>query len=139
MARQKAPCGTDAAYRRHLRNKEPVDPACQKAHAEAGRGKRPTTSQDQSARSVANTPNPSELASESIDDEQLIIDTLRKAMLSVATTDPEKVAPIAREFRAALQASKPPSEQPKELSLADQLAAARAARAARAQSEGAAS
>jgi hypothetical protein len=66
------------------------------------------------------------------DDLKLIVDTLRTVFKKVAMEDPVKVAPIAREFRSAVEAARGPQEQPKELSLADQLAAARAARAARA-------
>lgn len=35
-----APCGTEAAYRRHLRNSEPIDDACLKAHRETARAAR---------------------------------------------------------------------------------------------------
>ena len=31
------PCGTDAAYARHIRRREPVDEACQEAHRHYGR------------------------------------------------------------------------------------------------------
>ena len=34
------PCGTNAAYRRHLRRHEPMDDACKAAHAEAKRAER---------------------------------------------------------------------------------------------------
>jgi hypothetical protein len=37
-----APCGTDSAYKRHVRNKEPVDEACRIAHAAADRRLRST-------------------------------------------------------------------------------------------------
>lgn len=32
MMRRQHPCGTDAAYRRHIRNKETIDAACREAH-----------------------------------------------------------------------------------------------------------
>jgi hypothetical protein len=35
-----APCGTEAAHRRHVRNGEPIDQACRQAHNEAGRRRR---------------------------------------------------------------------------------------------------
>lgn len=53
-------------------------------------------------------------------------------MLKVAEDSPDKVAPLARELRATLLAMTAGSEKPKELSLAEQLAEARAARASRA-------
>jgi hypothetical protein len=39
-ARELKPCGTEAAYRRHLRNGEPTDEACRAAHAEGQRTER---------------------------------------------------------------------------------------------------
>jgi hypothetical protein len=62
---------------------------------------------------------------------KLIVDTLRTAFTSIAAADPTRLAPIAREFRAAVEATRNSALPEKELSLADQLAAARAARAAR--------
>lgn len=35
-----APCGTAAAYRRHKRNNEPIDQACETAHLQMGRERR---------------------------------------------------------------------------------------------------
>lgn len=129
MGRPKAPCGTDAAYRRHLRNGEPVDDACRKAHTMAGRAHRRSP-----AAGVGDaSPGAAAAASDGDgDDMQLIVDTLRKAFKAVAAEDPTKLAPIAREFRAAVEAARGPVEPPKELTLAEQLAEARAARAARA-------
>jgi hypothetical protein len=69
----------------------------------------------------------------------LIVKTLRTAFVKVAAADPTKLAPIAREFRSAVEAVNGPGKPAKELSLAEQLAEARAARASRAQSQGAAS
>lgn len=63
---------------------------------------------------------------------KLIVDTLRSAFTKIAEADPARLAPIAREFRAAVEASRATAPAEKELTLADQLAAARAARAARA-------
>lgn len=40
MARTPAPCGSETAYRRHLRRDEPVDDACQVAHREHVAAKR---------------------------------------------------------------------------------------------------
>ena len=37
MPRAKAPCGTYSAYKRHLRDGEPVDPACRQASVERSR------------------------------------------------------------------------------------------------------
>ncbi|MCC4250703.1 hypothetical protein [Microbacterium testaceum] len=72
-----------------------------------------------------------------VDDMALIVSGLRSAFKKIAKDDPTKLAPIAREFRAAVEAVRGPIETPKEMSLADQLEAARAARAARAAGQGA--
>jgi hypothetical protein len=71
------------------------------------------------------------------DDMKLIVDTLRTAFKLIAESDPTRLAPISREFRAAVEAVRGPAETPKELTFDDQLAQARAARAARAASKGA--
>ena len=125
MARAKAPCGTDAAYRRHLRNGELIDDACRLAHTKAGRASRrsPAASTHESAPSAP----PAD-----VDDMQLIVDTLRNVFVKIAKDDPTKLAPISREFRSAVEAVRGPVEPPKEMTLAEQLAEARAARAARA-------
>lgn len=126
MARPKAPCGTDAAYRRHLRNGERIDAACRRAHTEKQRAsRRPPTSKS--------TPPAPEAppAGDGDDDMKLIVDTLRTAFKSIADSDPTRLAPIAREFRAAVEATRATAEPVKEKSLAEQLAEARAARAAR--------
>lgn len=134
MARPKAPCGTDAAYRRHLRNEEPVDDACREAHAAAQRSARRSPAASSALEA------PPDLTDEvDGDDMVLLVDTLRKAFVTIAAADPTKLAPIAREFRSAVEASRPAVDAPKELSLAEQLAEARAARAARTQSQSAAS
>lgn len=39
MARSKSPCGTYAAYQRHLREETPVDPACRAAQQDHDRGR----------------------------------------------------------------------------------------------------
>lgn len=40
MPRKPAPCGTHAAYMRHVKKKEPIDAACRDAHAEYTRERR---------------------------------------------------------------------------------------------------
>ena len=66
-----------------------------------------------------------------MDDLQLIVDTLRVALKATVKKDPSKIAPIARELRYAVEAARGPVEAPKEMTLAEQLAEARASRAAR--------
>ncbi|GAA3009137.1 hypothetical protein [Microbacterium aurantiacum] len=140
MGRPKAPCGTDAAYRRHLRNDEPVDEACRDAHAATRRASRRSPAAAPSAPKTTEPPDDDDVADDGeTDDLELIVKTLRKAFVKIAADDPTKLAPIAREFRTAVESTRGPVEPPKELTLAEQLAQARAARAARTQSQDAAS
>lgn len=140
MGRPKAPCGTDAAYRRHLREGVEVDEACRRAHTEAGR-KSSGRTKPRAAVTPEFTPTPEVPPAddaEQEDDMKLIVDTLRTVFKTVAEKDPTRIAPIARVFQTAVEATRGPAETPKELTFDDQLAQARAARAARAASKGAA-
>ena len=139
MGRPKAPCGTDAAYRRHLREGGEVDEACRRAHTEAGR-KSSGRTKPRAAAKPEFTPAPEAPPTDDVeqpDDMKLIVDTLRTVFKNVAEKDPTRIAPIARVFQTAVEATRGPVETPKELTLADQLAAARAARATRTAGKGA--
>lgn len=144
MGRPKAPCGTDAAYRRHLREGVEIDEACRRAHTEAGR-KSSGRTKPRAPKTPAFKPTPDAPPADGppaddatqVDDMKLIVDTLRTAFTTIAASDPTRLAPISREFRAAVDAARGPAETPKELTLADQLAQARAARTARAAGQGA--
>lgn len=120
MGRAESPCGTVSAYKRHLRrNETPCDP-CRDAKRNAQRDARKLPG------AITNK------VDADTDDLMLIMDTLRSALVAVADSAPDKIAPIAREFRAAIAAASEPADKPREMSLADQLAEARAARATRA-------
>ena len=139
MGKSKAPCGTDAAYRRHLRDGVDPDEACKDAHAASRRASRrsPAASPVRPATPDLKKVSPEPPNEPPADDMALIIDTLRTAFVTIAEKDPTKLAPIAREFRSAVEAVNGPGQPAKELSLAEQLAEARSARAARAQGQGA--
>lgn len=139
MGRPKAPCGTDAAYRRHLREGVEVDAACRRAHTEAGRKSSGRSTPRAAAKpAFTTTTDTTDTADpEPPDDMKLIVDTLRTVFTNIAETDPTRIAPIARVFQTAVEATRGPAETPKELTLADQLAQVRAARAARAAGKGA--
>lgn len=143
MGRPESPHGTVAAYKRHLRrHEEPCGP-CRQANTDARRGDRRSPAVSAAVTRLPAPPIVGEAVDEGadepveVDDLALIVETLRKAMLKVASDDPAKVAPLARELRAAVEAVRGPAGQSKEPTLAEQLAEARAARAARAQSQGA--
>ena len=132
MPRPRARCGTESAYRRHLRHGEPVDDACRRAHNENNRLRRNPTATPQPVDQVEvlTAEEPAALAAG--DDELAhVIRVLREVFDKLAESDPGRLAPIARLYLTALDAAKEPVEVPKELSLAEQLAEARAARVAR--------
>lgn len=130
MPRPLAPHGTVSAYKRHLKLREEPCEACRDAKRVARRGEYEAA---KAPRADSTSPSTSpDVSDADIADLEDIARTLSASMLAVAKASPEKVAPLARELRATLLAMNAGSEKPKELSLADQLAAAREARAARA-------
>lgn len=131
MARPLAPHGTVAAYKRHLRHGEEPCVPCRDAKRDARRQEYRASRGRKGESAEAETP-PADSAPGDLGSLELIAETLRTSLLAVAKQSPEKVAPIARELRATLLAMEAGTEKPKEASLADQLAEARAARAARA-------
>jgi hypothetical protein len=133
MPRSLAPHGTVAAYKRHLRHHEEPCVPCRDAKRDARRAEYLASRGRKGESADAETTSPP-VSPDDLGDLELIAQTLRASMLKVAKESPEKVAPIARELRATLVALGAGSEKPKEASLADQLAEARAARAARATS-----
>jgi len=142
MPRPKAPCGTYTAYKRHLRLKEPVDDACRAAQQEHDA----TRSSSASARvarqatllppSVPPPPTPTtedghvsrlEVLKELLEEQRTLLPDLRRL-------DPARAYLLMREQRETVReiAEIQGTGQAKGVTLADQLAEARAARAARA-------
>lgn len=130
MARTLQPCGTPAAHRRHLRNGEKPCLACLRAEAERVEARR----SGRHLAPVASIPAaPSVNASDIPDD----IDPLADARLNLqmvndamASAVPREIASLSRR-RQDLVALIVELGGKKEVSLADQLAAARAAREGR--------
>ena len=130
MPRPLAPHGTVAAYKRHLKLREEPCEACRDAKRVARRAEYESSLGSRPAGAAAAENRPG--SDVEIADLEDIARTLIVSMLKVAEDSPDKVAPLARELRATLLAMSAGSEKPKELSLAEQLAEARAARASRA-------
>jgi hypothetical protein len=147
MARPRAPHGTYAAYKRHLSEKTEVCAPCAAAQrqrtseiAEARKSDRPKpvtltivdapptqAATDAAKKAAESGPSRLEVLREAQD--------LAKAALSfVAGDDPAKIAPLLRETREIAReiAEIESTEASQSVSLADQLAAARAARKANA-------
>lgn len=142
MPRAKAPCGTYTAYKRHLRLKEPVDDACRAAQREHDSA-RSTSSSARAARQGAPVPpveppppTPTtedghvsrlEVLKDLLEEQRTLLPQLRR-------TDPARAYLLMREQRETVReiAEIQGNGQAKGVTLADQLAEARAARAARA-------
>ena len=130
MARPQAPCGTDAAYRRHLRSGESPCRACQDAHREAN-------SKYRAHPAAVAVESVAELVdSERVGDLRAQRKALQLAIDWALGNDPKAVPAASRELRevnAELERLTGASSDVRGVpSLADQLAAARAAREARA-------
>ena len=132
MARPKAPCGTDAAYRRHLREGEQPCVRCRDAHRAANAVHRaaPVVVGD------VDVEIPELVDSERVGDLRAQRKVLQLAIEWALGNDPKAVPAASRELRevnAELEKLTGASSDVQGVpSLADQLAAARAAREARA-------
>ena len=120
MGRPQAPCGTQSAYRRHLRNDEPPCDACRVAHREGRRAERGSAAPDLGVEPVAPGPD--------VDPLVFARDQLVNAIGIVSVSDPSRLAPLVGELRKVVAEMGGIQERPK--SLAEQLADARARRAA---------
>ena len=134
MARPKAPCGTDAAYRRHLRAGESPCERCRDAHRDANARYR---SAPAVVAEVVVESEPAPVSdSEHVKDLRAQRKALQLAIDWALGNDPKAVPAASRELRevnAELEKLTGASSDVQGVpSLADQLAAARAVREARA-------
>lgn len=146
MPRPKAPCGTRSAYERHIRNKEPVDPACRKAQQERDREK--STSAKARVARAAKKP-PTEVSDEPVTAAPLtdeghvsrveilkeMLQESRALVKALRRLDPQRAYLQMREQREILRelSELQGNGQVKGVTLADQLADARARRRAAAE------
>lgn len=113
MARPKAPCGSYSAYKRHLKNDEPVDDACRQASDErvaeqresrkAGRPKKQTAPPpddfgdwddfDKERRERPETPSAGRSRSDRL---HWQLGLLEDALAYVSSDDPAKLAPLSK-------------------------------------------
>lgn len=121
MARVLKPCGTEAAYRRHLKNNEPPCDACRKAAREARVAQR--------NKSKAPCLTPDELAA--LNDEQVLREVLDQLRLRLPDAPPNAAAPIAKGIRDTLEALRglsEPKEAERKAGVIDEIAKRRQAR-----------
>ena len=130
MARELRPCGTPAAYRRHLRNGEKPCLPCARAHAKA-KDERAVKRRDRESPVQLNVV-PSVTVSDPGDIDPLTdaLDNLAAVRAAMESAVPREVAALSKR-RQDLVALVVELGGKKEVSLADQLAAARAEREAR--------
>jgi len=138
MARPPAPCGSYSAYKRHRRNKEPVDAACAAARDERTAATKAERAQN-SGRPATIRLVPPPLSPPADEPESQIeqlrgaLDEVKLAIDAVKVSAPEKLAPLIRmkvdliRTIAALDSEGSATRAP---TLAEQLATARAARTA---------
>lgn len=147
MPRPKAPCGTYTAYKRHLRDGEPVDDACRAAQKEHD-GKRSTSAgarvRRQSEKPAPSAPHDEPLGSAPLTDEghvsrvevlKEMLQESRELVKTLRRNDPQRAYLQMREQREILRelSELQGNGQVKGVTLADQLAEARARRLAAAE------
>lgn len=100
MARAKAPCGEYSAYRRHMRDKTPVDAACRAAQVRYAAAQREAReSNADTGAPVVHLPPPSRKATFVLDQRAELVENLelvKTAMESVARDDPSKLGPLSK-------------------------------------------
>ena len=140
MGKAPSPCGTPAAYRRHLRHKESPCAACRRAKRDEARGQRdearkiealtvPTQPPLVAAPPPA-APLPGPDSSEK-GDLEMARDSLVEAINLVRTEDPTRLPGLVRELRETWKALRDLTDKGAVESPADEFAKARAAREAR--------
>ena len=150
MGRPPAKCGTFSAYKRHLRNGEAIDEACQEAARVQSQAQTEKKRQQRPPRPPAKKPEEKPPRRRTLIEEILVSlpdveppcgreDVLRRGLAKVSKAidvvfeiDPTKLAPLLREQREMARELESLSEGPREVSLADELERARAKRSARA-------
>ena len=140
MGRAPSPCGTPAAYRRHLRHKEDPCTACKKAKRDEARGQRDearkiealtiTTQPPLVAAPPPTAPLPGPDSSEKSDLE-MIRDSLVAAIDVVRLDDPTRLPGLVRELRETWKALRDLKAKGADEDPVDEFAKARAAREAR--------
>lgn len=114
MAQQLAPCGTLAAYRRHLRAGETPCPACRTANRTAKRdqadqrrrGRTSTAASIPPAAAAPTAPPPAPPTREAsvLVDLLMVRDVLAAAVDQVKREDPTRLGPLVRELRETWKA-----------------------------------
>lgn len=125
MARELKPCGTHAAYRRHLRaGEQPCEP-CRAAAREQKNARKQAQREAAAAEAQAAVP----AVTDEVDRRQVLLEVLAVLRGQLATAPPQSVAAIAKQVRDTVNELEGPGEQAAEqLSPIDEIAKRREAR-----------
>lgn len=99
MARELKPCGTPAAYRRHLRAKEPACGPCKEAWREQKNSRKVAERQESAVRAVEATP-----PVEEIDRRAILLEVLASLRGQLREAPPQSAGSIAKQIRDTLDA-----------------------------------
>lgn len=137
MGKAPSPCGTPAAYRRHLRHKESPCDACRKAKRGEARQQRDEARKAEVATIptrpplVAAAPPATRLGSSEKSDLEMARDSLVEAIDLVRAVDPTRLPGLVRELRETWKTMRDLTAKGADESPEDEFAKARAAREAR--------
>ena len=95
MSRKPSPCGTKAAYERHLRHKEPVDDACRLANTKAQRKTRAEARKPDEPLPSVSVPE----ESSRLGDLERQRDVLWASIRWALSSDPARVPAMSKELR----------------------------------------
>ena len=97
MPKPPAPCGTKAAYERHLRRKEPVDDACRRANTVSKRQQRDGARRPAPDKEPEPVNEPERASRES--DLDAARDVLWRSIQYAVAEDPTRVSGLVKELR----------------------------------------
>lgn len=100
MARELKPCGTPAAYRRHLRAKEPACGPCKEAWRDQKNSRKVVERQEAAVRAVEATPP----AEEEVDRRAILLEVLASLRGQLREAPPQSAGSIAKQIRDTLDA-----------------------------------
>lgn len=100
MARELKPCGTPAAYRRHLRAKEPACGPCKEAWRDQKNSRKVAERQESAVRAVEATPP----VEEEIDRRAILLEVLASLRGQLREAPPQSAGSIAKQIRDTLDA-----------------------------------
>ena len=100
MMRALKPCGTYAAYRRHLRNKETPCDECRQAAREQKNSRKAAERQEAAVRAVEATPP----VEEEVDRRAILLEVLASLRGQLREAPPQSAGSIAKQIRDTLDA-----------------------------------